>query len=169
MMSPARRSGNDTGIASIRANVVFEKLIVSVLIVSGVAGLAHLLIGVVWRASSLGLTIGGAGAALAAAVGFAFIFFLAGFATSLAVGIPLFRALEKAKIRKIWPYALAAFAVGLIVLIAAGAAPSFEAPARALYLVPGIAAAVLFGRKMRSFWIAADRADAAAPVMPLLH
>lgn len=154
-------------IASIRANIVFEKLIVSVLTIACITGVAHFLIGLFWRASSVGLTFGAAAAAMVEAVGYAFIFFLAGFAASLAIGIPLFRALEKAKIRKIWPYALAAFAVSLVIAAAAGLAPSFEAPARALHLLPGIAAALLFGRKMRPFWIAADRAD--APIFTRLN
>ena len=158
---------NDRVIASIRANIVFEKLIVSVLTVSGVAGMAHLFIGLVWRAAAI--SVGGAIAALVAAVSFAFLFFLAGFAASLAIGIPLFRALEKAKIRRVTPYVLAAVAVSLIILIAAGSAPSFEEPARGLYLVPGVAAALLFGRKMRPFWNAADRADATAPAFTRLH
>lgn len=156
-------------IASIRANIVFEKLIVSVLTIACIAGVGHFLIGLFWRASSTSLNFGAAGAALVEAVSYAFIFFLAGFAASLAIGIPLFRALEKAKLRKVWPYALAAFAVSLIIVAAAGIAPAFEAPARALHLVPGVAAALLFGRKMRPFWIAADRADAAAPVMTRLQ
>lgn len=157
------QTDNDRVIASIRANIVFEKLIVSVLTVAGIAGTAYLLIGLGWRASVGGLSVGAAAAAVIDAVRFAFVFFLAGFAASLAIGIPLFRWLERAKIRRVAPYALAAFAVSFAFLAAAGAAPSFEAPARALYLFPGVAAALLFGRKMRPFWIAADRADAAAP------
>jgi len=137
-------------------------LIVSVLTVAGAAGLAHLMIGLSWRAAASSLSIGGAATALVAAVSFSSLFFIAGFAASIAIGIPLFIALEKAKNRQVAPYALAALAVSLAVLIAAGSAPSFEAPARALYLVPGVAAALLFGRKMRPFWAAADRADAAA-------
>jgi len=156
------QTDNDRVIASVRANIVFEKLIASVLTVAGAAGGAHLLIGLASRAAVSSLTIGGALTALVEAVSFSFFFFIAGFAASLAVGIPLFRALEKAKVRRVAPYVLAAFAVSLVVMIAAGSAPSFDAPARALYLVPGIAAALLFGRKMRPFWAAADRSDAAA-------
>ena len=160
---------NDRVAASVLANIVFEKLIVSVLTVAGASGLAHLTIGLAWRASSSAITISAAAAALLAALSFAFLFFLAGFAASLAIGIPLFRALERAKIRIVAPYVLAAFAVSLVIMIAAGAAPSFDAPARALYLVPGVAAAALFGRKMRPFWSAADRADAAAPSVTRIH
>lgn len=163
------QTDNDRLIASIRADIVFERMIVSVLTIAVLAGVARLIIGVIWRASSAGLTLGAAGTAVFEAVGYAFLFFLAGFAAALAIGIPLFRALEKVKIRKTWPFALAAFAISLAILAAAGLAPSIEAPARALHLVPGVAAALLFGRRMRPFWIAADRSDAAAPVVTRLH
>lgn len=160
---------NDAVIASIRANVVFEKMIVSALTVAGPAGLAHFAIGIGGRILAGALSIGAAGTALFNAIGYAFLFFLAGFTASAAAGIPLYRALEKAKIRKVWPYALAAFALGFLILAAIGLAPSFEAPARALYLLPGVAAAILFGRKMRPFWLAAERADEAAPAAFRLH
>ncbi len=169
MTAPPTRSDANALIASIRANIVFEKLIVSVLTVAGAAGAAHLLIGIGMRAVGGALSPGAAGSAIIAAIGFVFFFFVAGFAASLAIGIPIYRALEKAKIRKVWPYALAAFAVSMLVLAAAGAAPSFDAPARALYLVPGVAAAVLFGRKMQPFWRAADRADEVEPPIVRLN
>ncbi|OFW99909.1 MAG: hypothetical protein A3E78_04840 [Alphaproteobacteria bacterium RIFCSPHIGHO2_12_FULL_63_12] len=163
------QTDNDRVIASIRANIVFEKLIVSVLTVAGAASMAYLLIGLGWRALAGGLSASAAATTVIDAVRFACVFFLAGFVASLAIGIPLFRWLERAKIRRVAPYALAAFAVSFAFLAAAGSAPSFEAPARALYLVPGIAAALLFGRKMRPFWLAADRADAAAPGVTRIH
>lgn len=148
--------------AEVRANIVFEKMIVSVLTVAAIAGAAHFLLDVAARLIGGALSLAGVGGALFGAISFVFLFFLAGFAAALAIGIPLFKSLERAKIRKVWPYALAAFAVSLGVLAAAGLAPSFEAPARALYLAPGLAAAHLFARKMRPFWRAADRADEAA-------
>ncbi len=163
------QTDNDRVIASIRINMVFEKLIVSVLAVAGVAGIAHLLAGVVSRAIAGFFSLEGLVNAALAAVGFSFFIFVAGFAASLSVGIPMFRALEKAKFRKAWPYIIAAAAFSLIVLAAVGAAPSFEAPWRIIYLVPGVAAALLFGRKMRPFWLAADRSDAAAPVITRHH
>ncbi len=166
---PPTAASNDAVIASIRANIVFEKMIVSVLTVAAVAGLGHFLIGLGGRIIGGALSPGGAMKALFDAIGFSSLFFLAGFATAAAVGIPLFRRLEHAKIRKTWPFVLAGLVVSLIILAAIGVSPSVEAPARALYLVPGIAAALLFGRKMRPFWRAADRADAAAPVIIQLH
>lgn len=156
---------NDAVVASIRANIVFEKMIVSALTVAGPAGVAHFMIGLGGRIAAGAFSIGGAGTELFNAIGYAFLFFLAGFAASAAVGIPLYRALERAKIRKMWPYALAAFALSFLILAAIGLAPSFETPARALYLVPGVAAAFLFGRKMRPFWLAAERAEAPPPAV----
>lgn len=154
---------SDAVIAEIRTNIVFEKLIVSVLTVAGIAGAAHFIFGVLWRASAIGLSPGGGAAAMIAALSYAAFFFIAGFAVSLTVGIPLFRALEKAKIRKAWPYVAAASAASFLISALAGEAPSVEEPGRLLNLIPGVAAAVLFARKMRPFWSAADRSDEAPP------
>lgn len=173
MTSLSPQTGDDRVVASIRANIVFEKMIVSALAVAGVAGAAHLLIGVGARAFGGTLSLAAAFNAAFGAVSYACLFFLAGFATAAAVGIPLFKFLEQAKLRKAWPYALAAFMVSFLILAAIGLAPSFEAPARALYLAPGVAAAVDFSRKMRPFWRAADEADeragAARPTVSRLH
>lgn len=160
---------NDRVIASIRANIVFEKLIVSVLTVAAISGAAHFVISCVALFAAGALSQGAAAAALMAAIGFTFFFFIAGFGASLAIGIPLFKALEKEKLRRVWPYCLAAFAVGLVVLAAAGAAPSFDAPWRALYLAPGIAAAILFGRKMRPFWRSVEMGETAPAAVVRLH
>jgi hypothetical protein len=152
---------------SIRANVVFEKLIVSVLTVALVSGLAHLLISLGVRLAGAGLSLAGVVDALFAAFSFSVMFFLAGFAASAAIGIPLHFALERAKIRKIWPFALAFFAVGLAILSPVGLAPGFAAPWNALLLVPGLAVALLFGRKMQGVWRAAERAEEVPPVFTL--
>jgi hypothetical protein len=168
MTALSPQTDDDRVIASIRANIVFEKMIVSALAVAGVAGAAHFAIGVGARAFGGALSLGAAGNAAFGAVSYACLFFLAGFATAAAVGIPLFKFLEQAKLRKAWPYALAAFSVSFLILAAIGLAPSFEAPARALYLAPGVAAAVDFGRKMRPFWRAAERAES-SPAIVRLH
>jgi len=145
--------------AEIRANIVFEKMIVSVLVVSGFSGLAHFAIAFFLRIAAGAISIGGFGTILFNAFLFAAFFFLSGFAASVAIGIPLFKALEKAKLRKAWPYCIAAFAVSFIILLAAGSPPSVEAPHRFLFLLPGLAAALLFARRMRPFWEAAERRD----------
>jgi hypothetical protein len=145
----------DPVIASIKANIVFEKMIVSVLTATALAALIRFAVG-----AGVG---GGIGAAAFGAATFALLFFFAAFAAAVAIGVPLYLRLEKAKLRKAWPYALAAGLVSLAVLAAAGAAPAFEAPWRALYLVPGVAAALLFARKMAPFWRAAERSETPSP------
>lgn len=146
---------DDPVVAAIRTNIVFEKMIVSVLTVAGAAGAAHLAISLAVG----GFSIGALGPSFLRAATFTLLFFFTAFAAAVAVGVPLFLQLEKRKLRAAWPYAAAAALVGLLVLSAAGAAPGFEEPWRALYLAPGVAAAVLFARKMRPFWEAARRAE----------
>lgn len=152
---------------SIRANIVFEHLIGATLKVAALSGAAHFVLSLVARAAGAGISPGGVVTALMGAFSFSAMFFLAGFAASAAIGIPLHLALERANIRMIWPFALAALAVGLGVTSAIGIAPGFAAPWNALYLLPGLAVALLFGRKMRRLWRAAERADVAARPLPL--
>lgn len=161
-------SGPDGLIAEIRANVVFETMIVSVLTVSALSLAAAFVIGLVWRALGAPLSINAVFSALMAAVAYAFIFFLAGFAFSLAVGFPLYRRLEKAKIRQSWPFILAAFIGGFLFLALVDAAPAIESPERLINLAPGVATAWLFGRRMRPIWRAATR-DSTAPTIVRLH
>lgn len=144
----------DPVVASIKANIVFEKMIVSVLTATALAAAIRF---------AIGMGDGALGAAALGAATFALLFFFAAFGAAVAVGVPLFLHLERAKLRKAWPYALAAAIVTFALLAAVGAAPAFEAPWRALYLVPGVAAALLFARKMRPFWLAAERAEAPSP------
>lgn len=151
----------DPVVATIRTNIVFEKMIVSVLTVAAVSGAAHWLIGAGAAMSGGEGVLAALGGGFIKAAAFTLLFFFAAFATAVALGVPLWLRLERLKLRKGWPYVAAAAAAGLMVAAAFGAAPSFEAPWRALYLVPGIAAALLFARNMRPFWTAADRAEAA--------
>ncbi|MEZ5921563.1 MAG: hypothetical protein R3C60_09465 [Parvularculaceae bacterium] len=109
------------------------------------------------------ITIGNTGFAVYQAIAFACVFFLAGFAVSAVIGIPLFRFLENRKQRVGWPFVVSAFIAGLALLAALGRAPSFEAPLRILFLVPPVAAAMLFVRKMRPFWRAMERDEAKPP------
>ncbi len=149
---PVPAPPQDAVVASIKANIVFEKMVASILAATLLAAAVRFVIGVG----------GGAGSALLGAVTFALLFFFAAFGASVAVGVPLYLQLEKAKLRKAWPYTFAAVVVSMAILAAVGAAPSFEAPWRALYFLPGVGAALLFARKMRPFWAAAERADAAS-------
>lgn len=151
---------DDPVVASIKANIVFEKMIASALTATALAAAIRFAMG-------LG---GDIGAALLGAATFALLFFFAAFGASVAVGVPLYLQLERMKLRAAWPYALAAALVSIAILAAVGAAPAFEAPWRALYVAPGVIAALLFARKMRPFWRAAERAEAAArPAVLRLH
>jgi len=163
------QTDNDRVIASIRTNIVFEKMIASVVTAAALSGLAHFVIALGMRIAAGALSLGGFGNALYASLSFVMLFFLGGFATSLAIGIPMFRMMERAKLRAAWPYCLAALAASFIVLAASGMTPSVEAPANALFLIPGLAAAVLFTRKMRPFWLAAARADETSPAIVRLN
>lgn len=157
---------DDPVVSAIRTNIVFEKMIVSVLTVAGAAGAVH------WAISFAagGFSAGALGSSFLRAATFTLLFFFTAFAAAVAVGVPMFLQLEKRKLRMAWPYAVAAALVGLLVLSAAGAAPGFDAPWRALYLVPGVAAAILFANKMRPFWEAARRAEeAVTPAIFRLH
>ena len=153
----------DDLVAQIRTNIVFEKLIVSVLTVAGFSGFALFAINVGVRIVSGRITIGNVGSAVYDGIAFACVFFLAGFAVSAAIGIPLFRFLENRKQRVGWPFVVSAFFAGLALLAALGRAPSFEAPLRLLFLVPPVAAAMLFVRKMRPFWQAVEHDETKPP------
>lgn len=154
----------DPVVASIRTNIVFEKMIVSVLTVTALAGAAHLLVGFGTSAAAGGFGLGALGASVIAAATFSLLFFFSAFGAAVGLGVPLFLQLEKRKVRKAWPYVVMAAVASFFMLAAFGAAPAFEAPERAIYLAPGVAAALLFARKMKPFWIAAERADAARDV-----
>ncbi len=155
---------DDPVITSIRANIVFENMIVSVLTVTAIAGAAHAVIGLGGSLVAGHMGLGAVGASALGAATFALLFFFAAFGVAVALGVPLFLRLEKLKVRKAWPYAALSAVAGFFVLAAFGIAPAFEAPLRALYLAPGVAAAILFARKMEPFWRAAERADAARDV-----
>lgn len=160
---------NDKIIADIRSNAAFETMLDSIVTATALSAAAHLLIGLGWRGAGGLLTASGVLSAFLEAATFAVIFFLAGFAFSIVVGVPLYRALERAKLRRAAPYAGAAFAMGFIFLVLLGRAPTFDAPANALYLIPGVAAALLFARKMAPHWRAAARMEEVQPEIFRLH
>ncbi|MCB2112480.1 MAG: hypothetical protein KDD85_02910 [Parvularculaceae bacterium] len=159
MAGVPRKPDEENLFAEIRANIVFEKMIVSILIATGLSAAAHFLLALAVRISAGGISIEAIGSLILNAIFFAAFFFLAGFAASVAIGIPLFKILEKSKFQKAWPYCAAALAVSFLILLAAGSPPSIEAPWRVLLLAPGLAAALLFARRMRPFWEAAARRE----------
>lgn len=170
MKPPSEISTNEALVEQIRANVAFEQIVVSVLAGAGVCSLAFL-------ALRIGaLIVGGSfsmstllSAAFAAIV-FAFLFFLIGFAAGAAIVTPLFRMLENSRRRSGWPYGAAAIAVAVMSLIIAGALPAAQAPgATAIISVIGatIVTSIIFARLMAPHWAAAEaeeRRAAAAPI-----
>ena len=114
----------------------------------------------------------GIGGALYGAMRFSFISFLAGFFAVVCVGLPLHVTLEKMKLRKVWPYVVAGLAIELVaasfVLRRMPLATDFTTPENFPLLLPGLVAALVFGRRMGPHWRAAERAEQ-APAPFRLH
>lgn len=158
--------------SQIRANIAFEHMIVAVLIAAAASGAALLLLngffliakGAGGLASLLSITLD--------AIYFSFLAFLIGFFASVIVGLPLFLGLEKIKLRSAWPY------VGVAVLIEYAIysirqggvlmLDDLALPLGAVLFLPGVLAAVLFGRRMKPLWLAAERAEK-APAIRVAH
>lgn len=145
----------------IRANIAFEHMVMAVLVAAAVSG------GIVFVIAGGEAIVSGRqivpalfGAFYSAMV-FSFVAFLIGFFSSVAVGLPLFLALENAKVRKIWPYVVAGAAIELVaagfVLKRIPLVEDFLSLDHAPLLLPGILAAAIFGRRMRPVWKAAER------------
>lgn len=104
-----------------------------------------------------------------------FLIFLVGFFSSVAIGAPLFIALEKRKRRNMWPYLAAALAVAVAsFIIASGGLPAggdFRLTPIAATFFPAIVIALTFARLMKPHWRAAARAEAEAenPFIFRLH
>lgn len=156
----------------IRANVAFEHMVMAALIAAAASG------GVVFVFQSADAIFSGRwtvsalfGAAYNAML-FSFVAFLIGFFAVVAVGLPLFLMLERVKLRKVWPYAVAG---AMIELIAAGfvlkripLVTDFASLENAPLLIPGVLAALIFGRRMKPLWEAAARAET-APAIFRIH
>lgn len=154
----------------VRANIAFEHMLYAAIIGGGVSAAAALSL----RVGAL--VVAGASDAISyfeAVVGsifFGVVVFLIAFASAVAVFTPIYVLIEKSRMRKIWPFHIAAFAVQYVVLAALGEAPSFDSPARFLYLLPGALIVFLFGRRILPLWRAADLAAAqAGPSLRLVH
>lgn len=148
----------------IRVNVAFEQMIVAVLAGAFVGGGLTLIM-------KLGVFLFSAGVSFSGLVGVfletllvGFLIFLIGFFSSVAIGAPLFMALEKRKRRNMWPYLAASLAVAILTFIAAsGGLPTrndFSLIAITAIFVPAIVIALIFARLMRPHWRAAERAEA---------
>lgn len=153
--------GDDEASAEARADLVYQEMIFSVVIAALLAGVGALIAHAGPMAARGAASIPGVAEALVAALGYALMVFLAGFAISAALAMPLYRQLERMKARALWPFPALALLAALLILAAAGAGPSGAEPWRLIHLAPGAVASVLFVRKLRAIWSAADALEAA--------
>jgi len=146
----------------VRASLAFEHMIAAAVTgaAASVGGALVIDLGRLVVEASLSLTA--LLQALLQSLGVGVLVFLLAFASSIVVLTPLYIVLEKNRVRKIWPFYLAAAAVQFGVLAMLGAAPGFEAPWRVVYLLPGFLIVHMFGRRIVPLWRAADLAAAPA-------
>ncbi len=162
MHLPAKDRSQET-LDQVRVNIAFENMVVAV-IAGAAAGaamtfLVRLVVGVVSDFSFSALL-----SVFLETLMTGFLIFLIGFISSVAVGAPLFRLLEKRKQRSLWPYLFAALAVAVVAFLAASRGlpgpENFRIEALTAIFAPAAIIAVIFSRQMRPHWRAAERAEA---------
>jgi len=146
----------------IRANVAFEQLIGSLVSGAAIGG------GIFFALTFAGLLFGGALSLstllslLLNSLMAVLSIFLIGFIAGVIIVTPLFKALEKAKRRNAWPYIAASIGVCVFSLVALANLPRAPAPDVAVVIsvfAAGLFISFDFGRRMTSFWRAAERAE----------
>ncbi len=158
-MAPVEVS-NERIYAEVRANIAFEQMVVAVLISALISGACLLVVNNVILIAKGGWRLADALVTSLGAVQATFFIFLFGFAAAIVVGAPLFKALEKIRYRRVWPYGVAAVAVQYVILaISLGRPPTLDTPAGLLFFAPGLMAAFLFGRFIRPLWAASERSS----------
>ena len=161
-------------VEQIRANIAFEQMVVAVL-TGALSGGAMLLAFNVFRIVFGGWTFELLLSVLLETVFIAILIFVVGFFSSVAIGAPLFSAVEKRKRRNLWPYLVASLAVAIIAFaFNAGGLPTvgdFEVETLLVIFAPAIVIALTFTRLMRPHWRAAEKAEAEAdgPIFIKLH
>lgn len=156
---PREQPDPEDVLEQIRTNWAFEHLIVAVLTGAGVGGTLTFLwtLAAAFSGASIGAVLA---SALTTGLLTAFLVFLIGFLSGVLVIAPLFRAMERMKRRSVWPY-VAAFLV--IAAAALALASGFRGPVgpnvAAPVIISSIVIAVLFARRMRPLWRAAERAE----------
>ena len=147
----------------IRANWAFEHLIVSVLTGAGVGGVLTFAIALGSVTISGALAASGIAAIFVKALLVTFLIFLAGFLSGVLIVAPLFRALEKAKRRSIWPYVaafLAIAAAGLLLVSNMRGSASVGLDVAIPVMAASVVIAFVFARRIKPLWRAAERAEA---------
>lgn len=170
---PHRKQDPADIIEQIRTNWAFEHMIVAVLTGAGVGGALTFLTalgGALLSHAGLGPALG---PAFVKAVLVAFLVFLIGFLSGVVIVAPLFRAMERARRRSVWPYAVALLAIAAVALALASnlSGPAGVGPGVVMAVVASsVVIAVLFARRMRPLWRAAEKAEAeAADDLKMLH
>jgi uncharacterized membrane-anchored protein len=156
--------------SQIRNNVAFENMVVSVL-AGAFSGGAMLLALNLARMVLSDLSFTALVSTLLETVFVAIAIFLVGFFTSVAIGAPLFAALEKRKRRNVWPYLVASLAVALVAFaFSAGGLPTsadMKLDTLLVIVAPAIIIALTFARLMGPHWRAAEKAEEAAAAGPV--
>ncbi len=170
MTAQKKNTPHEALIEQIRVNVAFEQMIVSVLAGAFVGGGLTLLLKLGGLFFAGGFAFTGLITAILETMLVSFLIFLIGFFASVAIGAPLFIALEKRKRRNMWPYLVAALAVAVVSFMAAsGGLPTgrdLTIGVLAATFIPALIIAFTFGRLMRPHWDAAARAEADDALSP---
>lgn len=136
----------------LNARAAFELMLGAALKAALLSGAASLIVGLV-AAVADGFLVSSLGSVAIDAAGLACVVFFGGFIGAIVAGVPLFLFLERARIRRPTPYVVAAFLVNVaIYVVLTGGLPDLGAPAGLLYLLPGVAAALIFLRDIRPMW-----------------
>lgn len=146
----------------LNARAAFEAMLTATLTVAIAAMPIQFVIGVI-AALFDGAALTRLPAIAIGALSLGFAIFLGGFVAALAIGVPLFMALERMKLRRRIHYVLGGVLANAIVyLVLAGEPPSLRSPVEFLYLLPGAAIALLFVRKVGPLWRMAQAAPPAS-------
>ncbi len=159
-------------VEEIRANVAFEQLIGSLVSGAALGGACYFVVGFIVLLVTGGLSAPGVFSLVLSTLTACLSIFLIGFFAGVVVVTPLFKALEKAKRRNVWPYAAAALGVCVASLITLANLPRLPNPGLAsivAVLSAGLFTAFDFGRRMDPIWQSVKRAEeqALSKVYPL--
>lgn len=160
---PSRQPDPGDFVEQIRANWAFEHLIAAVLAGAAIGGV----LAFVWNlidAFAAGQALAGAlAASLTTGLLIAFLIFLIGFLSGVLVIAPLFRMFERTKRRSMWPYVVASLAIAAVALAFGSGLrgpPGVSLSVAVPVMISSLVIAVLFARRVRPLWRAAEKAEA---------
>ncbi len=149
-------------VEEIRANVAFEHLVAAIVSGAALATAIFFVLGFAGLVFASALSAPNLLALILKSITLCIMVFLIGFLTGALIVTSLFKALEKAKRRSVWPYVAASIGVIGISLITLFSLPNAGAPDLALIIaviVAGLFIAFDFGRRMSPLWRASARAE----------